>query len=136
MAENTEYDIHTDVRFGPRTLVDIPALVEACEHPWWNQSLVTVNDSVVRLGIVKGEFHWHRHEDEDELFLVVEGRLFLDLEEETIELGPHQLYVVPKGVRHRTRAPEKVVMLMMSPLGVRPAGGAEERDPCQPGPGG
>ncbi|MEN8151552.1 MAG: cupin domain-containing protein [Planctomycetota bacterium] len=88
----------------------------------WNQSLVRVNDCVLRLGIVRGEFHWHRHEDEDEVFYVVSGTLLLDLEGETVELGPGQGMMVPRGVLHRTRAPEKVVMLMTEGAGVDPEG--------------
>ena len=116
------YDINLDVRYGYSTKFDVPAIVDACEHPWWNQSLTRVNDCVVRIGIVKGEFHWHTHDDEDELFFVLEGTLLLDLRGETIELGPHQGYTVPKGVEHRTRAPEKVVMLMFEKASVDPRG--------------
>jgi mannose-6-phosphate isomerase-like protein (cupin superfamily) len=76
----------------------------------------------MRLGIVEGEFHWHRHDEEDEFFLVLSGRLLVDLENETFELGPHQAVTVPRGVLHRTRAPEKTVMLMMAKAGVRPEG--------------
>ena len=122
MAERPDYRIHTDIAFDPLTLVDVPGLVGACEDEWFNQTLVQVNDSVVRLGIVKGEFHWHVHDAEDEFFFVLQGRLLLDLEGETIELGPHQGFTVPRGTRHRTRAPEKVVMLMIASRGVIPTG--------------
>lgn len=116
------YDINLDVAYGHSTKFDIASIVDACEHPWWNQSLTQVNDCVVRLGIVKGEFHWHTHDTEDELFFVLDGTLLLDLRGETIELGPHQGYTVPAGVEHRTRAPEKVVMLMMERASVDPRG--------------
>lgn len=119
----TEYDIRLDVRCGHSTVIDVPGLVAERDHPWWNQSLSRVNDCVVRLGVVKGEFHWHHHEAEDELFFVLEGQLLLDVEGGgTVALGPHQGYTVPKGVRHRTRAPERVVMLMVEGAGVRPTG--------------
>jgi mannose-6-phosphate isomerase-like protein (cupin superfamily) len=81
-----------------------------------------VNDSVVRLGVVRGEYHWHQHDKEDEFFYVVEGRLLIDLEGRTIELGERQGYVVPKGVRHRTRAPERTVILMVETAGIAPTG--------------
>lgn len=121
-TDRRDYRIHTDIKFDPLTLLDIPGLVEECRDTWFNQTLVEVNDSVVRLGIVEGEFHWHHHEEDDEFFLVLSGRLFVDLLDETIELGPHQAVTVPRGVRHRTRAPEKTVMLMMAKEGVRPEG--------------
>jgi mannose-6-phosphate isomerase-like protein (cupin superfamily) len=77
---------------------------------------------VVRLGIVEGEFHWHKHDEEDEFFFVLEGKLLLDLQEGTVELTPQQGYTVPKGVVHRTRAKERTVMLMVEKSSVVPTG--------------
>jgi mannose-6-phosphate isomerase-like protein (cupin superfamily) len=116
------YDTHLDIRFGPLEKIDVQALADACTHPWWNQTLCQVNDSVVRLGVVKGEYHWHYHETEDEFFYVIEGRFLIDLEDQTIELGPRQGVVVPRGVRHRPRAPERTVILMMEPATIVPTG--------------
>ena len=116
------YDTPLDIRFGSLVMFDVQALVDACTHPWWNQTLCQVNDSVVRLGVVKGEYHWHHHETEDEFFYVIEGRFLIDLEDRTIELGPRQGVVVPKGVRHRPRAPERTVILMMEPATIVPTG--------------
>jgi len=116
-----DYRIHTDIKYGFNTLVDIPTLA-AQNEPWFNQSLTEVNDSVVRLGILEGEFHWHKHDEEDEFFLVLEGKLLIDLEGETVELTPHQGYTVPKGVMHKTRAPERVVILMVEKASVTPTG--------------
>jgi len=116
------YETHLDIRFGPLELIDVQTLVEACSHPWYNQTLCRVNDSVVRLGIVKGEYHWHKHDDEDEFFYVVEGRFLIDLENGTVELRPRQGFVVPKGVRHRPRAPERTVVLMVEGAGIVPTG--------------
>ena len=118
----TDYRIHTEVKYDPLTLIDVPELVRTCEDPWWNQTLTAVNDSVVRLGIVEGEFHWHQHDEEDEFFFVLEGKLFIDMEDGTHELLPHQGFTIPKGIRHRTRAPEKTVMLMMAGWDVKPEG--------------
>jgi mannose-6-phosphate isomerase-like protein (cupin superfamily) len=81
-----------------------------------------VNGSVVRLGVVQGEYHWHKHDDDDEFFYVVEGRLLIDLQDRTVELGPGQGLVVPKGVVHRTRAQERTVMLMVENAGIIPTG--------------
>lgn len=117
-----EYAINLDVRFNPLELIDIPGLVEACEEPWYNQTLCRVNDCVVRLGIIHGEFHWHKHDNEDEFFYVVDGRLLIDLEERTVELLPKQGFTIPKGVVHRTRAPERTVILMVEGAGVVPTG--------------
>jgi mannose-6-phosphate isomerase-like protein (cupin superfamily) len=117
-----EYDIHTDVKYRPLEVVDAGKLADDCAEPWWNQSLCQVNDSVARLGVFKGEFHWHKHDLEDELFFVLEGRLFVDLEDRTFTLEPRQGVVVPKGVVHRTRAPERTVVLMVEAASVVPTG--------------
>jgi mannose-6-phosphate isomerase-like protein (cupin superfamily) len=122
MSDKPVYNIHTDVRFEPLSLIDIPALVESCDHEWFNQTLTAVNDCVVRLGIIRGEFHWHRHDEEDEFFYVVDGRLHIDLEGRTVELGPKQGFTVPRDVVHRTRAPEGAVILMVEGRGVVPTG--------------
>jgi mannose-6-phosphate isomerase-like protein (cupin superfamily) len=116
------YATHLDIRYPPLEVVDVPALVEACTDPWYNQTLCRVNDSVVRLGVIQGEYHWHKHETEDEFFYVVEGRLLVDLEGRTVELAPRQGLVVPRGVVHRTRAPERAVILMVEGAGIVPTG--------------
>jgi mannose-6-phosphate isomerase-like protein (cupin superfamily) len=119
---NELYHIHLDTKFGFLKLIDVSSLVAACEEKWHNQTLCQVNDCVVRLGILKGEFHWHKHDAEDEFFFVLQGELLVDLESETISLGTHQGLTVPKGVVHRTRAPQQVVVLMMEGSSVRPTG--------------
>lgn len=116
------YTINTDVKFDALELIDIQKLKEECNEDWFNQTLCQVNDSVVRLGVVMGEFHWHQHDEEDEFFYVVEGRLFIDLEGQTIELGPKQGVTIPKGVQHRPRAPERTVILMVERGTVVPTG--------------
>jgi mannose-6-phosphate isomerase-like protein (cupin superfamily) len=116
------YDTHLNVLYPPLEVVDVPALVAACTHPWYNQTLCRVNESVVRLGVVEGEYHWHKHDADDEFFYVVGGRFLIDLEGRTVELGPGQGFVVPKGVIHRTRAPERTVILMVESAGIVPTG--------------
>src|SRR5262245_10160833 len=111
MGSQTNYAINLDTRYRPLEVVDVPALVEACTDPWYNQTLCRVNDSVVRLGVFQGEFHWHKHDREDEFFHVLSGRLFIDLEGRTVELSPNQGLTVPRGVLHRTRASERTVVL-------------------------
>jgi mannose-6-phosphate isomerase-like protein (cupin superfamily) len=118
----TGYSINLEARYGPLELIDVQRLVDACKEPWYNQTLCRVNDCVVRLGVVQGEFHWHKHDLEDEFFYVVEGRFLIDLEGRTVELLPKQAFTVPKGIVHRTRAPGRTVILMMEAAGVRPTG--------------
>jgi mannose-6-phosphate isomerase-like protein (cupin superfamily) len=124
MADAPEYPYatHLDIHSKPLEVVDVQALVDACTDPWYNQTLCKVNDSVVRLGVVQGEYHWHKHEQDDEFFYVVEGRFLIDLEGRTVELLPRQAFVVPKGALHRTRAPERTVILMVENAGIIPTG--------------
>jgi mannose-6-phosphate isomerase-like protein (cupin superfamily) len=119
----TDYDINLDMKFGPLTRIDVDAEAAAAPSQWFNQTLTAVNESVVRLGVIEGEFHWHKHGDEDEFFLVLDGRLLIDVEDgDTISLQPHQGCTVPKGVVHRTRAPEGATILMVERAGVAPTG--------------
>jgi mannose-6-phosphate isomerase-like protein (cupin superfamily) len=117
-----DYDIRLDDKYGSLQLVDIPGEI-ASHEPWFNQTLTTVNDAVVRLGLIEGDFHWHKHDDQDEFFLVLEGQLLIDLEDrDTVVLEPHQGYTVPRGVMHRTRAPRRTAILMVEAAGVVPTG--------------
>jgi hypothetical protein len=124
METKPEYPYVTilDVHYPQLELVDVRALVGACTHKWYNETLCKVNDSVVRLGVMQGEYHWHKHDNDDEFFFVLEGCFLIDLEGRTIELKPHQGFVVPKGVVHRTRAPERAVILMVENAGIIPTG--------------
>jgi mannose-6-phosphate isomerase-like protein (cupin superfamily) len=118
------YTIRTDVKFAPLQLIDVGALAAQTKEPWFNQTLCQVNDSVVRVGVLQGDFHWHKHDREDEFFYVVEGRFIIDLEGRTVELAPRQGFTVPRGVLHRTRAPVRSVILMFESAGVVPTGDA------------
>ncbi len=122
MGSQAPYSINLNTRFSPLELIDIQSLAQACKERWYNQTLCQVNDCVVRLGVIEGEFHWHKHDKEDEFFYVVEGRFLIDLEGRTVELTPRQGFVVPRGVLHRTRAPERTVILMVEAAGVVPTG--------------
>ncbi len=117
-----DYDIHLDDKYGTLALIDLPA--EIAEHePWFNQTLTSVNDSVVRLGVIEGDFHWHHHDDTDEFFLVLEGQLHIDVKDrDSVVLEPHQGFTVPRGVEHRTRAPVRTAILMVESAGVVPTG--------------
>jgi len=122
MSNQTSYSIHLDVRYSPLQLIDVQGLVDACKDPWYNQTLCRVNDCVVRLGVMQGEFHWHKHDDQDEFFYVVDGRFEIDLDGQTVSLGPRQGFTVPKGVMHRTRSRERTVILMIEGAAVVPTG--------------
>jgi mannose-6-phosphate isomerase-like protein (cupin superfamily) len=122
MPQPNEYEINLNVKFDYLQLIDVQNLVATCEKQWFNQTLCQVNDCVVRLGILQGEFHWHKHEREDEFFFVLEGELLIDLERETARLGPHQGYTVPRGLPHRTRAPSRTAVLMVEGSSVKPTG--------------
>jgi mannose-6-phosphate isomerase-like protein (cupin superfamily) len=116
------YETRLNILHQPLEVIDVKALADSCEFKWFNQTLCKVNDSVVRVGIVEGEYHWHKHEDDDEFFYVVEGQLLIDLEDRVVELAPWQGFVVPKGVLHRTRAPQRTVILMVENAGIIPMG--------------
>ena len=121
-APKYAYTTHLNILHQALEVVDVQALADACTDQWYNQTLCKVNDSVVRMGVVRGEYHWHKHEKDDEFFYVVEGRFLIDLEGRTVELGPRQGFVVPKGVAHRTRAPERCIILMVENAGIIPTG--------------
>ncbi len=116
------YETRLNILHQPLELIDVKALADACEYKWFNQTLCKVNESVVRVGVIEGEYHWHKHDDDDEFFYVVEGKLLIDLEDRVVELAPGQGFVVPKGIVHRTRAPERTVILMVENAGIVPTG--------------
>jgi mannose-6-phosphate isomerase-like protein (cupin superfamily) len=121
-VDPARYHTRLDNKYGYATIVDIPR--EVAEHePWFNQTLTRVNDCVVRLGILEGEYHWHKHDAEDEFFLVLDGELLIDVEgRDTVALGRHLGFTVPRGVVHRTRAPARTVVLMVEAATVTPTG--------------
>ena len=126
-SKDYPYVNHMNILFAPLQLIDIQSLVAQCTDQWYNQTLCQVNDSVVRLGILHGEYHWHKHDKEDEFFFTLDGKLIIDLEgQESVELYPQQGYVVPKGIVHKTRAPEKTVVLMIETAGIVPTGDEEQ----------
>jgi mannose-6-phosphate isomerase-like protein (cupin superfamily) len=122
MTDEKSYNINLDIKFGGLELIDVPSLVADVKEEWSNQTLCKVNDSVVRLGVLQGEFHWHKHDREDEFFFVLTGRLLIDLEGKTVTLDPHQGFMVPKAVLHRTRAPGRTAVLMIEQASVKPTG--------------
>ncbi len=124
MTESKAYPYvnHMGVKFQPLEVIDVTELVSSCTDQWYNQTLSKVNESVIRLGVMQGEYHWHKHDDDDEFFFVLDGKFIIDLEEKSVELGPQQGFTVPRGVVHRTRALEKSVVLMVETAEIVPTG--------------
>jgi mannose-6-phosphate isomerase-like protein (cupin superfamily) len=123
-GQERPYATYLDIKFPALTVVDVQALVNACTDKWYNQTLCRVNESVVRLGVMQGEYHWHKHDNDDEFFFVLDGHFIIDLEGKSIDLQPREGYVVPKGVVHRTRAPDRAVILMVETAAIVPTGDA------------
>lgn len=122
MSEKIDYKINLDSKFDFLELIDIPSFSASVTDQWFNQTLCHVNDCVVRLGIMQGEFHWHKHDTEDEFFFVLDGEFVIDLEGQTVSLKPHQGFTIPKGVLHRTRAPQRTTILMVEQNSIQPTG--------------
>src|ERR1700690_33207 len=116
------YNQHMDIKYKHLELIDVPAIIAENKEKWFNQTLTKVNDSVARIGIVQGDYHWHKHDHDDEFFFVLQGKLFIDVEDRTIELEPMKGVTIPKGVMHRPRALEKTVMLMVETSTIDPIG--------------
>lgn len=122
MEKKYDYVTKLDIKYKHLERIDVPQMIAECKDKWFNETLTKVNDSVVRIGIVEGEYHWHKHENDDEFFYVVEGQLLIDLEDHTIELNPGQGVTITKGLMHRPRAPKKTVMLMVETSSIEPTG--------------
>lgn len=118
------YNTRLNILHAPLEVIDVAGLVGACTDRWYNQTLCQVDESVVRLGVVEGEYHWHKHEKEDEFFYVVSGQLLIDLENGCLDLMPGEGVVIPKGTPHRPRALERTVILMVERAGIVPTGTA------------
>src|SRR5258708_22577455 len=106
------YDIATDVQFPQGTHMDVAALAASIQ-PWANRTLTAVNEAVVRLGVLDGDFHWHKHDGEDEFFFVLEGRLDIELPDRMVSLAPGQGVTVPAGMMHLPHARGRTVVLMV-----------------------
>ncbi len=124
MAGTAEYPYETRLNLlhGPLEIIDIHAVPDADKFKWFNQTLCQVNGSVIRMGVFEGEYHWHKHDEEDEFFFVVDGKLLIDLEGRTVDLAPGQGMMVPRKVMHRTRAVERTTVLMVENAGIIPTG--------------
>ncbi|HEY6928072.1 MAG TPA: cupin domain-containing protein [Thermoanaerobaculia bacterium] len=121
-APKYSYETRLNILHDALEVIDIRPLADDCRFPWYNQTLCRVNESVVRLGVVQGEYHWHKHDADDEFFYVVSGQFLIDLEDRTVTLDREQGFVVPRGVMHRPRAPQRTVILMVETSGIVPTG--------------
>jgi mannose-6-phosphate isomerase-like protein (cupin superfamily) len=121
-TQSFPYETRLNIFYKPLEVIEEKKLADECEFRWYNQTLCQVNGSVVRLGVFNGEYHWHKHDEDDEFFYVLEGQLLIDLEERVVALDPRQGFVVPKGVLHRTRAEQRTVVLMVENAGIIPTG--------------
>ena len=121
-TQSYPYETRLNIYYQPLEIIDEKALADACAFQWYNQTLCRVNDSVVRLGVFQGEYHWHKHDGDDEFFYVLEGQLLIDLQDRTVHINPRQGFVVPKGIVHRTRAADRTVVLMVENAGIIPTG--------------
>ena len=122
MKNKYNYNQQMNIKYNHQELVDVQKIVDDCKEKWFNQTLTKINDSVARVGIVEGEYHWHKHETDDEFFFVLSGKLFVDIEDKTFELNPNQGVTISKGIMHRTRAPQKTIMLMIETASIDPIG--------------
>jgi mannose-6-phosphate isomerase-like protein (cupin superfamily) len=123
MDPEHRYSINLDAKFGPLQPIDIAAFASQVAGDWVNQTLCRVNDSVVRVGVFqKGEFHWHKHDKEDEFFLVLSGKFRIEIEGQSVVLERHQGFTVPRGVLHKTSALGPATVLMVEAATVTPTG--------------
>ena len=116
------YATHLNELFPALEKIELDPLVAGVSDQWYNQTLVRVNDSVVRLGVMQGEYHWHKHDNDDEFFFCLQGNFIVDLQDRSVTLTPMHGITVPKGVVHRTRAPERCVILLIENAGIVPSG--------------
>lgn len=125
MNKKYDYNQQMNIKYGHQEIIDVQEIVSECKEKWFNQTLTKINNSVARIGIVEGEYHWHSHEDDDEFFFVLSGKLYIDLEDKTLELNPNQGATISKGVLHKPRAPKKTVILMVETASIDPIGNDE-----------
>lgn len=125
MNDFPQYDINYEPLVGTLTKLDVGEVIAKVTEPWFNQTLCQVDDAVVRLGVFQGEYHWHKHDNEDEFFFVLDGGIRIELEDNpTVELGPRQCFTVPKGLLHRPIVPERSSVLMIERAGIVATGDA------------
>ena len=114
-----DYAIRYEPLFAALQTIDVQALIGQVTDPWYNQTLIGVGDVLVRLGVMQGEFHWHKHEEQDEFFFVLDGEFRIELDgAPAVTLGPRQAFTVPAGMLHRPVVPVRTAVLMIEKAGV------------------
>lgn len=93
---------------------------------WSPKIIAEMNDYQIKLVKIEGDFVWHNHEDTDEMFFVIEGKMEIEFENETVELNAGEMYVVPKGVNHKPRAESECKVMLVEPRGVVNTGDTED----------
>ena len=122
MKRKMDYKMQMDIKYDYLEKIDVPEIVKNCTDKWFNQSLCLVNSSVFRMGIFEGEYHLHKHDNDDELFFVIDGSIILETEKGNFELQQYEGVCVPKGIMHRPIAKNKAVVLMIENAGIDPIG--------------
>lgn len=122
MSDLYDYKLHMDVKYDYLEKIKVPEIVNECKDKWFNQTLCKVNSSVLRLGIFEGEFHMHKHENDDEVFFVLQGNLIIETEKGKFELAENEGICVPKGIMHRPIAEKRTIVLMIENEGIEPIG--------------
>ena len=118
-ADLSGYAIHYAPLFQTLQKMDVQQLIDTVAEPWYNQTLIQVGDVLVRLGVMQGEFHWHRHDEQDEFFYLLEGEFHIELDgRETVVLRPNQAFSVPAGTLHRPVVPVRSAVIMIEKAGI------------------
>ncbi len=101
---------------------DLTGIIDSIDEAWSPVDVAYVNDQVLRIALFHGSYHWHKHDDEDELFFVYRGGIRIELEEETVQLSEGQLCVIPKGVLHKPEADESSLVILFEPRELKSRG--------------
>jgi len=118
-ADVSGYAIHYAPLFQTLQKMDVQQLIDTVAEPWYNQTLIQVGEALVRLGVMQGELHWHRHDGQDEFFYLLEGEFHIELEgRETVVLRPNQAFSVPAGMLHRPVVPVRSAVIMIEKAGI------------------
>jgi mannose-6-phosphate isomerase-like protein (cupin superfamily) len=122
MSDLQKYKLQMDVKYNYLEKINVPEIINDCKDKWFNQTLCKVNSSVLRLGIFEGEFHMHKHDNDDEVFFILEGSLIMETEKGNFKLERYEGLCVPKGIMHRPIAKNKTIVLMIENEGIKPVG--------------
>jgi mannose-6-phosphate isomerase-like protein (cupin superfamily) len=118
-ADLSRYAIYYEPLFRSLQAIDVQDLIDAVTEPWHNQTLIQVGDVLVRLGVMQGEYHWHKHDEQDEFFYLLQGEFHIELEgRDAVALKPNQAFSVPAGMLHRPVVPVRSAVIMIEKAGI------------------